>query len=208
MEKEKELPPPYPGGPLTYGAPHPGTHSHTGVLPNAPPVPGFHGGPQPPMYPNPQFPPDARLTVGPGGSIFYAPGQAGPAPAGPHVQMYPNPEISPQAPLTVAHPGGVPYVPVQTGAGQTGPVTVVTHVVTSSRLGELPGYTECPHCHKMVLTTTEYTPGCLTWLICTGLILCGLYLFCCLIPFCIRACKDVKHHCPECKKVVYKYTRM
>lgn len=40
------------------------------------------------------------------------------------------------------------------------------------------------------------------------ILFCRLWLGCCLIPFCINGAKDVVHSCPNCQRMVGRYTRM
>ncbi|KAK3097547.1 hypothetical protein FSP39_010662 [Pinctada imbricata] len=73
---------------------------------------------------------------------------------------------------------------------------------------EVPVQTTCPACGANILTSTRYESGTLTWVVCLVLAIMGLWLGCCLIPFCINGCKDVIHSCPNCRHTIGKYNRM
>ncbi|TPP67478.1 Lipopolysaccharide-induced TNF-alpha factor [Fasciola gigantica] len=74
-------------------------------------------------------------------------------------------------------------------------------------LGQDPVRLQCPHCHKEVLTITEYRNGVCTYICCTGFSLVGCILGCCLIPFCVDSLKDIEHQCPNCKHTIGYYKR-
>uniref|UniRef100_A0A8C2KRN8 LITAF domain-containing protein n=1 Tax=Cyprinus carpio TaxID=7962 RepID=A0A8C2KRN8_CYPCA len=86
-------------------------------------------------------------------------------------------------------------------------ITVVQHYMVVVSLTDIPGRITCPHCMTDVLTETEHINGLLTWLICGSLAIFACWL-CCCIPFCVDACKDVKHTCPNCKNIIRIYKRM
>ncbi|XP_069123928.1 LITAF domain-containing protein-like [Argopecten irradians] len=73
---------------------------------------------------------------------------------------------------------------------------------------ENPVSMSCPFCQAQIVTTTTYTTGTFAWVVCLLLLFFGLWLGCCLIPFCLNGCKDVLHHCPNCRQQVGKYSRM
>ncbi|XP_026080069.1 lipopolysaccharide-induced tumor necrosis factor-alpha factor homolog isoform X1 [Carassius auratus] len=114
------------------------------------------------------------------------------------IQRLTGPHAAPSQPPPYGF--GQPTVIVQPTMG---PVVAQMGVVN---LTDTPGRITCPHCMTDIITETEYINGLLTWLICgtLGFFLCWL---CCFIPFCVDACKDVKHTCPNCKNIlrIYKH---
>ncbi|ESO06657.1 hypothetical protein HELRODRAFT_64460 [Helobdella robusta] len=73
---------------------------------------------------------------------------------------------------------------------------------------EYPYNTTCPNCNANVLTSAEYKNGALTWVLCFVLAFFGCILGCCLIPFFVKATKDVVHRCPQCNMVVGEHKRI
>jgi lipopolysaccharide-induced tumor necrosis factor-alpha factor len=55
--------------------------------------------------------------------------------------------------------------------------------------GNNPVQCTCPQCGKQIVTQITKKTGILTWLICAGIAFFGGIFGCCLIPFCIDACK-------------------
>ena len=77
-------------------------------------------------------------------------------------------------------PGAVypqqPGYPVQPGT--TTATTVVyqqppTHIVMGMQFNEFPVSMNCPHCQATIVTSTDFTPGTLTWLSCGATALVG-----------------------------------
>ncbi|XP_002739641.1 lipopolysaccharide-induced tumor necrosis factor-alpha factor homolog [Saccoglossus kowalevskii] len=102
-----------------------------------------------------------------------------------------------------AVPGGV--------QAQPQPVTVqpaVTVISAGIRYTQVPVSQECPHCHNTIVTTVTYENGTVTYLAAGIVCLVGCWMGCCLIPFCIDACKDAVHCCPNCNIVLGKYSQM
>ncbi|XP_051558191.1 lipopolysaccharide-induced tumor necrosis factor-alpha factor homolog [Myxocyprinus asiaticus] len=143
-------------------------------------------GHNPPPYPGPQV--DQPNMSYPGQPIAYQPQ---PGPVYPHLQTQG---------VGMTSATGAP-------AGQPTHAVVTQVVVMPLHLTDVPGQMKCPHCQQQVVTETRYVNGLLTWAICGGL---GILLIwpCCLIPFCVDACKDVEHCCPNCKSIIYLYKRM
>ncbi|RNA30609.1 lipopolysaccharide-induced tumor necrosis factor-alpha factor [Brachionus plicatilis] len=84
------------------------------------------------------------------------------------------------------------------------PSNVVIQPVINQRnfLGKDPSYITCPSCRAQVLTNISHETGLGTWLIAGGICFVGCALGCCLIPFCVDSCKDVKHYCPSCNVLI------
>lgn len=67
------------------------------------------------------------------------------------------------------------------------------------QFGPYPMRFTCPHCNAHVMTETHSTPGLLTYILSAGLCILAGYLLCCLVPWCVRECKDIEHRCPSCQ---------
>uniref|UniRef100_A0A2H8TKI0 Lipopolysaccharide-induced tumor necrosis factor-alpha factor n=1 Tax=Melanaphis sacchari TaxID=742174 RepID=A0A2H8TKI0_9HEMI len=71
-------------------------------------------------------------------------------------------------------------------------------VVTLQPMGPESTYTYCYSCNNKIHTTTSINYKSIAWL--SSLLMCvvGCFFGCCLIPFCIDSCSNIKHKCPEC----------
>uniref|UniRef100_A0A672NEJ4 Lipopolysaccharide-induced tumor necrosis factor-alpha factor homolog n=2 Tax=Sinocyclocheilus grahami TaxID=75366 RepID=A0A672NEJ4_SINGR len=80
-------------------------------------------------------------------------------------------------------------------------------VIIPPRLTTVAGRMKCQYCQKEVVTEMKYINGMMVWVICASLGFLGVWP-CCLIPFCVKACKDVEHSCPHCKTVIHVHKPM
>ncbi|XP_026159511.1 lipopolysaccharide-induced tumor necrosis factor-alpha factor homolog isoform X2 [Mastacembelus armatus] len=113
--------------------------------------------------------------------------------------------ISSQQPAVI-QPGQQPVYNIS--SQQPAVIQPVNPVIVVQQLpADAPGQMMCPHCQSNVVTTIKYNVGMLTWIICgvLGVLMCWP---CCLIPFCVKDCKDVEHSCPTCHAVLHIHKRM
>lgn len=112
-----------------------------------------------------------------------------------------------QAPYGKAAPSAPPPPGLMTSnTGQGEPIQqqptpmIIYSNPSATQFGPYPMRFTCPNCNAHVMTETHSTPGLLTWIL-SGAICClaGYLLCCCLVPCCVRECKDVEHICPNCQ---------
>lgn len=157
---------------------------------SAPPPP-YPGAPDPGKG---QPPPGVAQPPPPG--AYPPPGQQ------PYPGQYGQPGYGPPPAYGPAQPGYAPQPQATTVVVASQPTVMVQHY------RELQVNTTCPHCRAQVVTATHYETGTLAWVICVVIALVGFWLGCCLIPFCVDACKDVVHTCPNCRQQIARYNRM
>lgn len=88
---------------------------------------------------------------------------------------------------------GNPHQPQQ-------PVIIYSNTtVQQVQFGPYPMRYTCPNCGAHVMTETHSTPGLLTYILSGALFILTWYLCCCLVPCCVRECKDIEHRCPNCQ---------
>ena len=78
----------------------------------------------------------------------------------------------------------------------------------SGRWPSEPIQVECPNCGKQGITKCEGSVSMMAWILCIVLCCIGCNLGCCLIPFCIKGCKNHKHTCEHCNNVIGYQTTM
>ncbi|XP_062865647.1 lipopolysaccharide-induced tumor necrosis factor-alpha factor homolog [Trichomycterus rosablanca] len=88
---------------------------------------------------------------------------------------------------------------------QPQPVMVQPTVLYTSP-SEVSTRMKCTYCQQDIVTMTESVNSTTTWVVCALLFFFLIWPFC-LIPFCVKSCKDVKHTCPLCRNVVHIYRR-
>uniref|UniRef100_A0A3B3C6T4 LITAF domain-containing protein n=1 Tax=Oryzias melastigma TaxID=30732 RepID=A0A3B3C6T4_ORYME len=81
----------------------------------------------------------------------------------------------------------------------------LTQVLTPPTDG--PGMMLCTCCQRTVTTRPSFEIGLMAWAVCGGLFLLGCFP-CMCIPFCLDSCKDVRHYCPLCNRLLHTYKRM
>lgn len=164
-------------------------------------------GDQPPAY-APGYPP--QQSGYPPQQPGYPPQQSGHEAGGMNPNYPPGPQPGyPGGPPPTGPQYGQPYYPPTSGQqSSTVVVGVPAITVVTGGFHESPMNITCPQCRQNVVTRTSYETGTLTWLVCGGLALFGCWLGCCLIPFCVDGCKDVRHSCPNCNTSVGVYRRI
>uniref|UniRef100_A0A6G1SMU6 Lipopolysaccharide-induced tumor necrosis factor-alpha factor n=1 Tax=Aceria tosichella TaxID=561515 RepID=A0A6G1SMU6_9ACAR len=90
--------------------------------------------------------------------------------------------------------------PASNDGQQQPPIIIYSNTVQSIQFGPYPMRYTCPHCNAHVMTETHSTPGLLTYILSGALCILAGYLLCCLLPCCVRECKDIEHRCPNCQQ--------
>lgn len=127
-------------------------------------------------------------------------GQPGYPPPGQQGQpMYPQ--------VQQGYPQGQPQQGYPQGQPQVQTVVVQQPMIVNQVFRESPVRMQCPACRADIVTALNYDTGMLAWILCGVMFIFGFWL-CCFIPFCVDACKDVTHTCPNCQHVVGKYSRL
>jgi lipopolysaccharide-induced tumor necrosis factor-alpha factor len=124
---------------------------------------------------------------------------------------YPPPAYSPPGrspPVQMDNKASAPPPPGLHAAGSPGsddntrqpPIIIYSNTVQSIQFGPYPMRYTCPYCNAHVMTETHSTPGLLTYILSGALCILAGYLLCCLLPCCVRECKDIEHRCPNCQQ--------
>ena len=114
--------------------------------------------------------------------------------------------VSPPPPPPPAPPASKGGILITTNPGGVHASTTVTTIASSKKVfSKHPASLTCQHCNAAVVTRTRAETGTITWVSAGAMVLFGLWLGCCLIPFCIDDLKDTVHECPNCNRVIDVY---
>ena len=98
----------------------------------------------------------------------------------------------PQQPMVMVQPGQPQVYVQQPMVGGQGPPSYPLH------WPDHPIEVTCNDCGKTGITSVHESIGGLAWIIFFICFICGLWLGCCCVPFCIPACNDQEHRCSHC----------
>lgn len=76
---------------------------------------------------------------------------------------------------------------------------MIIYSTTPVSYGPYPMRFTCTNCNAQVMTETHSKPGLLTYILSGMCLFLAPYLCCCLVPCCVRECKDIEHRCPSCQ---------
>ncbi|XP_072168312.1 lipopolysaccharide-induced tumor necrosis factor-alpha factor homolog [Diadema setosum] len=88
------------------------------------------------------------------------------------------------------------------------PPTTFTTIQHTIQFRDAPVNCPCPNCNNQVTSVVRREVGGFTLLIAGGLCIVGLWMGCCLIPFCIDQCKDAVHTCPVCNYQLARWSQL
>ncbi|CAH0380964.1 unnamed protein product [Bemisia tabaci] len=69
-------------------------------------------------------------------------------------------------------------------------------------LGADPAYIRCPHCREEVITKTNTSSRCCAHVCCCTMLITGICIPFCWVPYCMKSCERTTHRCPKCKKML------
>lgn len=123
------------------------------------------------------------------------------SPPGPESHINQNMQQPKDTYATAPPPPGIHANVAGSQTGQPQPMIIYsnTTTVTPVQFGPYPQRFNCPNCNAYVMTETHSTPGLLTYILSGALCFLAGYLLCCLVPCCVRECKDIEHRCPSCQ---------
>ncbi|KAF4516899.1 hypothetical protein B566_EDAN011244 [Ephemera danica] len=142
--------------------------------------------PGPPYPTSPAYNPHAEPS--PAGFTYPQQSLGGAYPGPP--QSYPGT----QQPHNITQPN---IVLVQPSHPSTYVMTTAVPVISTGMLPSDPARVTCPSCREMITTRVDRKASTRTHLI--ALTCCLLLLWpCCLLPYCMKSCKNANHYCPRC----------
>ncbi|XP_023567164.1 lipopolysaccharide-induced tumor necrosis factor-alpha factor homolog [Octodon degus] len=119
----------------------------------------------------------------------------------------PGPNLPPAQPPPYYPPAGDPFFPrAHPDAPQA--IHSATYNTMLRASTSMPIQAMCPYCGNYIVTVTAPVPGLLTFLLCSSLFICGCFVGCCLLPFCLNTLLDIKHSCPVCGHELFYHRRL
>lgn len=159
------------------------------------------GSDPPPAYSPPGQDPPLQMQYT--GNKQYGGASAPPPPPGIFAPGVSVPQFYSSSSTTSPSNAAAPHHTHQSATTTTTPTIVYANAATVNpnpdQFGPYPMRVICPICNAHIMTETHSTPGLLTYVLSGALCFLAGYLLCCLIPCCVRECKDIEHRCPSCQ---------